>query len=51
MLFFSLLLVNSQLLWNSLTNNFRMPAEDFEPNCNHKWPTSSEINLAKFNEF
>ena len=50
MLFFSLLLVN-QLLWGSLSNNFTMQAEDYEPKFNYKWPSSSQINLAKFNDF
>ena len=41
----------SRISPGSLTNNYTLQAEEYEPKCYYKWPSSSEINLAKFNEF
>ena len=50
-LVFFYLLVNNQLLWGSSINNFTMQAEGYEQKLNYEWPSSSEINLPKFNGF
>ena len=51
MLLFSLLLVDNKLLRGSLVNNFIMYAEDYEPKIKYECPSSTEINLAKWNKF